>query len=125
MKILSLLTIAAIFILPLHAYAGERSGSYQGKKGSGTYERNWSKESGTGTATRTRTNQQGKTATINKSYDKNDDGTVSVTGTRNGYNGRTQTMNNTITKTEDGHTSDKTYTGQDGRTVNIKRNHTR
>jgi hypothetical protein len=116
-KLILCLSIACLF--PVASEAGERtrSGSSEGKRGTTEYQKNWNRETGTGTSTRTTTNKDGKTATTSKNFKKNEDVTVSVTGTRQGFKGNTQTMENTITKTDDGYTSNKTITGSDGRII--------
>ncbi|MCP5463061.1 MAG: hypothetical protein H7A34_07860 [bacterium] len=156
MKKALLLTAVFCFIFTVfHApetYAREknRSGSYQGRKGSGTFQRNvtrtngqsiksttwqnergegnrqteknWDNTTGTGSYSSSTTNAAGKTISRSGTVTKNEDGSFTKQGTITGTNGNTATVQSAITKNEDGGRSiTKTYTGQDGNTFDINK----
>lgn len=127
-----------------------RSGSYQGRKGSGTFQRNvtrtkgqsiknttwqnengqgnrqseknWDSSTGTGSYSSSTTNTAGKTINRSGTVTKNEDGSFTKQGTITGTNGNTTNVESAITQNEDGSSSiTKTYTGQDGNTFDINK----
>ncbi len=155
MKRISNVVVAVAFIcgnmvLTSDAFARERksSGSYQGRSGGGTFQKNvnrsqgsttkrttwqnkrgegsleknrtWDKSSGTGSYSGSLKTATDKTATWGGTVKKNDDGSFSQNGTITGPKGKTTTVDRDFTKNDDGSRSvDTVYTGQDGKTLTI------
>jgi hypothetical protein len=145
----SIVTLAILAVASGDALARERrsSGSYQGPRAQGTFqrnvarspgkvtkditwqnehkegsrhmERNWDKATGTGTYQSTTTGTSGKTISRQGSVTKTDQNSYIQQGTITGPNGRTTDVNRTMTKNDDGTRSvATTYTRDNGTTIN-------
>ncbi len=120
------------FLVSLDALAGQksRSGGYQGHRTSGTWqqqinrspgqaertthwqnergqgsrlaEKNWDRQSGTGSYSATTTRADGKTGSRQGTVTRTGPGTYTVEGTRTGTNGKTSEVEKTITRNPDG-----------------------
>jgi hypothetical protein len=139
-----------LFIVGIDAYAGQksRSGSYQGRQTSGTWqqninrspghaertttwqnergqgsrvsERNWSKESGTGSYSSTATRADGKTTSRQGTVTKTGPGAYTVDGTRTGANGKVMEVDKSITRNPDGSRAvHSVTTGPEGETRTV------
>lgn len=121
-----------LFLFSLDAFAGQksRSGNYQGRKTSGTWqqnvnrspghaertttwqnergqgsrvsERNWNKQSGTGSYSSTTTRADGKRTSRQGTVTKTGPGAYTVEGTCTGANGRVTEVDKSITRNPDG-----------------------
>jgi len=136
-----------LFLTTIDAFAGQqsRTGSYQGRKTSGTWqqdvhrapghvdrsstwqndrgqgsrvsEKNWNKEAETGSYSSTATRTDGKTTSRQGTVNKTGEGSYTVDGTRTGANGKVTGVEKTITRNPGGSSSvHSVYTGPEGKT---------
>ena len=150
--ITAILTLAVVAASGMEAQARERksSGSYQGRKTKGTFqkkvnrekghvkkettwqnergegkheaERAWDKKTKSGTYSSNTTTAGGKKFLREGKVTKTGDGTYTQQGTITGPKGKTSTVDRTSTKNDDGsRTVDTTYTGPEGNTLNAEK----
>jgi hypothetical protein len=147
------ITMAAflfLFLFQLQSFAGERSrsGSYKGRRTSGTWqqqthrsrghvernttwqngrgqgsrasERNWSRETGTGSYSSTTNRANGRTSSRQGTVTKTGDGSCTLDGTRTTAKGKVIDVEKTFTKNPDGSRSlHSVYTGPEGQTRTV------
>lgn len=145
------LAVCFVSVTTIFSWAREikRSGAYQGRNGSGTFQQNisrskgqvtrnatwqnekggegtrqsqgnWNKQSGTGSYSASTAYPGGKTTSRNGSVVRNTDGTYTQDGTITGPKGNTATVNRDISKNDDGSRSiSAVYTNQNGKTLTV------
>lgn len=132
------------------SFARERtsSGSYSGRRGSGTADRtvsrtkgssaktttwqnergegsseskrSWNKETKTGTYSSRATGVGGRTVSSEGTFSRNEDGSLSQQGTVTGNKGKTADVSRTVTQNEDGSRDvEAVYTGESGKTATL------
>lgn len=96
--------------------------TWQNERGTGSLnkERSWNKDTGTGTYSGSLKTAGDKTASWGGTVKKNDDGSFTQNGTITGPKGKTTTVERDYTKNEDGSRSVNTvYTGEEGKTLTV------
>jgi hypothetical protein len=129
---LTIVVFLVLLMCGLDAFAGQRtrSGSYQGRKASGSFQqqvnrspghvertttwqnqrgqgsrtqqRSWDRNSGTGNYSSSTTRTDGRTYSREGTVTRTGDNTYQVEGTRTGPNGRSAEVEKTLTRNEDG-----------------------
>ena len=132
------------------AGGGSRSGSYQGRFTSGTFQqqvnrgagqaerrttwqnqngqgsrvsnRQWNRETGSGSYSSTTTRANGNTSSRQGTVTRTGEGSYAIQGTRTGVNGNTVDVNRSVTRNDDDSRSGSTtYTGPNGQSAVIDR----
>ncbi len=152
-KVMAVMMVAVFSMaVTTESFARERnsSGSYKGRSGSGTFQRNidreqgsvnksttwqnqrgqgsrevqrnWDKDTETGTYSSETTSAGEKTVSREGTVRRNEDGSFSQQGTITGPKGKTTDVSRSVTKNEDeSHSVQTTYTGQDGKTATVEK----
>jgi hypothetical protein len=149
------LVITLSFPVMVEAREGQRSGGFEGKRGSGTYSQNfergkgfsnrdtivtgqngksaerqthktWNRQEGTGTYSNSTTGPRGNTTSHQGTVAKTGEGTYSYQGTTTGPKGNTTTHEGTVTKTAPGQWSNTgSSTGPNGKTFSTESTRTK
>lgn len=117
-----------LFLVGMDAFAGQksRSGSYQGRQTSGTWQQNGNRSPGHAERATVWQNERGHGSRVSERTWNKESGTGSYSATTTRADGKTSSRQGTVTKTgPDAYTVEGTRTGANGKVVEIDKNITR